>query len=54
MGEVGPWRSGVGVDAVDALLGGVGEVVAGEVAEFTRLERGPQQFHRIQLGGVGG
>jgi hypothetical protein len=32
---------GVGVDAADALLGGVGdigEVVAGEVGEFTLLE----------------
>jgi hypothetical protein len=42
---------------VDALLGGIGdigEVVAGEVGEFTLLERGPQQFHRVQLGSVGG
>lgn len=47
--EEGPWQLWVVVDAVDALLGGVGDV-----GEFALLERGPQQFHRVQLGGVGG
>ncbi|MFE6848846.1 hypothetical protein [Streptomyces sp. NPDC057686] len=41
MGEEGPRQLWVVVDAVDALLGGIrdiGEVVAGEVGEFTLLE----------------
>jgi hypothetical protein len=57
VGEEGPWQLWVVVDAVDALFGGVGgigEVVACEVGEFPVLERGPQQFHRVQLGSVGG
>jgi hypothetical protein len=28
-------------------------VVAGEIGEFTRLDRRPQQFHRVEFGCVG-
>ncbi|MFD5102832.1 hypothetical protein [Streptomyces albidochromogenes] len=41
VGEEGPWQLWGVVDAVDASLGGVGdigEVVAGEVGKFTFLE----------------
>ena len=56
VGEEGPGKLIILADAVDASFGGVGnvcEVVADEVGELTRLDRRPQQLHRIQLGCVG-
>ncbi|WP_411092834.1 hypothetical protein [Streptomyces sp. 049-1] len=41
VGKKGPWQLWVVVDALDALLGSVGdigEVVTGKVGEFTLLE----------------
>jgi hypothetical protein len=57
VGQEGECQTGVGADAVDGRLGGVGGLldrVEAKVGELGSLDVAPEPFDGVEVGGVGG